>query len=371
MVAPFYRIGLLTLLLVLPALTHADDTDSYATATVQVILSEEQDDAAGFSRTVQTVQLSVESGPLAGEDVITENAILGERADMRLAVGDRVVLERIVQVDGTERLLIREPYRLPSLVLIASIFAALAMIFGGWMGLRSLSGLALSILVLTLFVVPAIGNGHNPLLVSFVGCIVIACTSLYLAHGFHRRTTIALLSTLTTLALALLFSIAAVQMAKLFGMGGEESMFLQLGPLQAVNLRGLLLGGIVIGALGVLDDITTAQTAVIYQLKQANRRLTQTQLYAAGLSVGREHIASLINTLALAYAGASLPLLLLFWSEANSPWWVILNNESIAEEIVRTLVGSAALVLAVPISTWFACRFITGHEHDNGHGHQH
>jgi uncharacterized membrane protein len=141
--------------------------------------------------------------------------------------------------------------------------------------------------------------------------------------------------------------------------------------LQAVNLRGLLLGGIVIGALGVLDDITTTQTAAINEIKRANPRMTRAQLYRSGLSIGREHIASLVNTLALAYAGASLPLLLLFWSDANAPWWVILNSESLVEEIVRTLVGSMTLTLAVPISTWFACKLLKGDGSPAAHAHIH
>ena len=151
-------------------------------------------------------------------------------------------------------------------------------------------------------------------------------------------------------------AVGAVRLASIFGMGTEESVLLQFGPLENIDLRGLLLGGIVIGALGVLDDITTAQTAVVDELRRANPRMTFRQLYAAGISVGREHIASLINTLALAYVGASLPLLMLFTINDAMPLWVTLNSEFIAEEIVRTLVGSSALLIAVPISTWCAAQ---------------
>jgi uncharacterized membrane protein len=152
-------------------------------------------------------------------------------------------------------------------------------------------------------------------------------------------------------------------------------MFLQFGQLQQVNLRGLLLGGIIIGCLGVLDDITTAQTAAIDEIGKANPKMTFKELHRAGISVGREHIASLINTLALAYVGASLPLLLLFTVQEESPFWVVLNSEFLAEEIIRTLVGSSTLLFAVPITTWLAAYFFrndrTKPSLHTGHGHHH
>ena len=162
-----------------------------------------------------------------------------------------------------------------------------------------------------------------------------------------------------------------VYLGKLFGMGTEESIFIQSGVLQEVNLRGLLLGGIIIGALGVLDDITTAQTAAIDELSKANHKLGFAELYKAGTSIGREHIASLINTLALAYVGASLPILLLVSLNEDMPWWVMVNSEFIAEEIVRTLVGSSTLLLAVPISTWLAARTFAYGNHTQAKGHAH
>ncbi len=148
-------------------------------------------------------------------------------------------------------------------------------------------------------------------------------------------------------------AVAAVSFTHLFGMGSEESLFI-LGDLPGISLKGLLLGGIMLGLLGVLDDITTAQSAVVDELKQANQSLSFSELYRRGLSVGREHIASLINTLFLAYAGASLPLFLLFSLNQGQELWMIFNNEMIAEEIVRTLVGSTGLILAVPITTALA-----------------
>jgi len=349
----------------------SDPYQDFARAKVLEIINETQDNDYGFERVVQTVRLRVMSGQYEGQEFTLENGILNGRADMTLAEGETVVVERLRKPDGSTDWLIREKYRLPALLWLIILFFIAAIVLGGRTGAFSVIGLAVSILILALFIVPRIVAGQNPLLISSLGAAFIACTSLYLAHGFKKRTTVALISTLITLALSVIVALLFVSAAKLFGMGSEEAVFLQLGPLQVVNLRGLLLGGIVIGALGVLDDITTAQTAAIDELSRANPRYNFQKLYGAGVSIGREHIASLINTLALAYVGASLPLLLLFTINQDTPPWMILNSEFIAEEIVRTLVGSLTLLLAVPISTFLAAWFFQ-HGHSTGEdGHLH
>jgi uncharacterized membrane protein len=149
----------------------------------------------------------------------------------------------------------------------------------------------------------------------------------------------------------------------LTGGGTEEAFYLQIGVLSTLNLRGLLLGGIIIGALGVLDDITTAQTAAVDEISKANPSLRFEELVKRGHSIGREHITSLVNTLALAYVGASLPLLLIFSAAHSEPLWVLLNREYIIEELVRTLIGSITLILGVPISTLLAALFLRADPH--------
>ena len=304
----------------------------------------------------------------------------GEAVEVRndfgvnLEAGDTVIVQIANQPNGETAYLIQEQYRLPSLLLLTVLFFAMGVILGGRIGFTSMLGLAVSIAVLLLYVIPGIVNGGNPLLISVTGSALIACTALYLAHGFNRRTSLALLSTVITLVLATVMALVFVHLAKLFGMGSEEARFIQTGFTEPINLRGLLLGGIIIGALGVLDDITTAQTAAIDELSRANHSLGYKELFASGTSIGREHIASLINTLALAYIGASLPMFVLFYVNEDMPWWVILNSEFIAEEVVRTLVGSATLLLAVPISTYIAAKAFANGNHTNvkgGHCHGH
>ncbi len=371
---------LLAFLIVAPsaaAQNAAAPSEEFFTARITAVSDTERETVLGMERALQTLTLRLEGGPDAGKEISQENGVLPGREDTRFAVGERVVVSRQTDAAGTVTYLLREKYRIPQLLWLTAFFVVLALAFGGLTGVTSLLGLGVSIGIIIGFVIPRIIAGSDPLLVSLAACGAIACTSLYLAHGFHKRTSIALLSTVLTLTLAAALDVAFVHIAKIFGMGSEESMYLQTGLLENVNLRGLLLGGILIGCLGVLDDVTTAQTAAIDEISKANPRLTVRQLQAAGQSVGREHIASLINTLALAYAGASLPLLLLLHTQGDYPLWVTVNGEFFAEEIVRTLVGSSTLLLAVPISTWLAAFLLQGargggsggriHHHHHGH----
>jgi len=363
---------------VLPAIAQEPQgslpDEVFATARVEQILSERQDNAYGFDRVVQTVKFRFTNGPEEGEEFQTENVILNDRADMRLRAGETVIIDTQTNANGEVTRLIRDKYRLPNLLWLVAFFIVLTLIFGGLTGITSIAGLAVSVAILMLYVIPRIVAGSDPLTTSLVGSVAIACTSLYLAHGFNRRTSVALLSTIVTLGLSALMAVAFVYAAKLFGFGSEESLFLQTGLLENVNLRGLLLGGMIIGCLGVLDDVTTAQTAAIAEIAKASPALPFRDLLKAGKSVGKEHIASLINTLALAYVGASLPLFLLLTTMNDYPLWVTLNSEFLAEEIVRTLVGSATLLVAVPISTWFAAKAFQGgrfQSEGRGHGHSH
>lgn len=353
-----------------PVLTAAQPAanDTYLTGTVVEVLGEERRDDLGIARTIQRVRLEVSDGTTQ----LLENAVVdGEPGQRLVAAGETVTIERLVREDGSTMYLIRDAYRLPALLWLCIGFLALTVIFGRLTGITSTLGLALSIAVLAGGVMPLIAAGHDPLLVSLGGAVIIACTSLLLAHGFRRRTYIALLSTLLTLGASTLLALLAVWLSALSGLGSEETVFLQTGTLAGVDLRGLLLGGIIIGCLGVLDDITTAQTAAVDEISRANPSLGERELMRAGMSVGREHIASLTNTIALAYAGASFPLLLLLSAESRYPLWSTLNSEFFAEEIVRTLVGSATLVLAVPLSTWLAVRFLRGRPHDHRDLHHH
>lgn len=336
--------------------TNPDQLGEYYVAKVTEIIEQGKSDE--FEQEYEIVKVKLLNGPEIGKEFEIRNDLLPELKEGRtVKVGEKVILNQnsLYQDSGY---VIAEKYRISAIIIIFLIFISLVVISSGIKGIRSIAGLAFSIFVLIRFVVPAILAGKDALTVSIIGALVIATASIYLAHGFSRRTTLAAISTLITITISALLAGFYVYASKLFGLGSEESYFLQFAEGQKIDMRGLLLGGIIFGALGVLDDVTTAQTAAIDEIKNANPRLGFDELYKRGLSVGKEHIASLINTLALAYIGSSFPILLLFTLNKFEPVWIALNGEFIAEEIIRTLVGSSALVLAVPISTFIASRYL-------------
>lgn len=333
--------------------------DEYSRAVVVDVTDEQpSQDIAGYSQIVQKVKLKIISGSEKDKEIDVEHgSLFAITDDQKVSKGETVVITKTQGPTG-ELYYITDKYRMDGIFVIFAIFIALVLFFGKVRGVTSLLGLLLSVLVLIKYVVPQILAGRDPVLVSVMGALVIAVLSLYMAHGINRRTTVALFSTIATLFISAVLAIVYVKFSQLTGTGSEEAIFLRMGPLGNIDLKGLLLGGIIIGALGVLDDITISQSTMIDELRQANPSLSKAELYKRGTRLGREHIASLINTLALAYVGASFPLLMLFSVSQDIPFWLTLNSEFIIEEVVRTLVGSSALILAVPISTFMAAYFL-------------
>jgi len=231
--------------------------------------------------------------------------------------------------------------------------------FGRWRGLGALAGLALTFAVLLFFIVPAILDGRSPVLVAIVGAAAIMLTVLYLTHGFNLTTTVAVAGTLISLTITAALSALVTAATRLTGVADETSGYLNITQ-GDVNMRGLLLAGIVIGSLGVLDDVTVTQSATVTELAVANPAYGFRRLYRAATRVGRAHIASVINTIVLAYAGASLPLMLLF-AAGSTPVDQLLTGELIAQEFVRAAVGTIGLIAAVPITTALASFLVAGH----------
>jgi uncharacterized membrane protein len=285
----------------------------------------------------------------------------GERAELQILVdadvptlhpGDEVVLGYSPERAPGQQYSFHDFQRRLPLLLLLGLFALSVLGLGRWQGLRALAGLAISLAVVLAFVLPAILDGANPVLVALVGATVIATVTLYVAHGFSAQTTVALLGTLTSLALVGLLAWGFIGVTRLTGLASQEAILVQLARGQ-VNLEGLLLAGVILGTLGVLDDVTVTQVSAVSQLRRANPALPPRELYRSAVAVGRDHIASTVNTLVLAYTGASLPLLLLV-RQASRPLTRVLTGEAIATEIVRTLVGSVGLVASVPLTTLLA-----------------
>ncbi|MCT9076422.1 YibE/F family protein [Streptomyces fulvoviolaceus] len=241
--------------------------------------------------------------------------------------------------------------RLP-MALLAGIFALVVVVVGRMRGVMALVALAVSFLILTFFILPAILQGSNPLVVAVIGASAIMLIALYMCHGLSARTSVAVLGTLLSLLLIGVLGSGFIGWAALTG-NTDDNTGLIHGLYPSIDMSGLLLAGVIIGSLGVLDDVTVTQTSAVWELHEANPTMGWRGLYRAGIRIGRDHIASVVNTLVLAYAGAALPLLLLF-SIAQSSVGTVANSELVAEEIVRTLVGSIGLVASVPVTTLLA-----------------
>ncbi|MEU9604061.1 YibE/F family protein [Streptomyces sp. NPDC048057] len=243
------------------------------------------------------------------------------------------------------------------LAVVAGIFALAVVLVGRMRGVMALIALVISFAVLTLFILPAILAGSNPLVVAVVGASAIMLIALYMCHGLTARTSVAVLGTLISLLLIGLLGSVFIEWAVLSG-NTDDNTGLIHGLYPEIDMSGLLLAGVIIGSLGVLDDVTVTQTSAVWELRQADPTMGPRALYRAAIRIGRDHIASVVNTLVLAYAGAALPLLLLF-TIAQSGVATVANSELVAEEIVRTLVGSIGLVASVPVTTALAALVVS------------
>ncbi|MGC4999494.1 YibE/F family protein [Streptomyces sp. DT195] len=243
------------------------------------------------------------------------------------------------------------------MALLAGIFAVAVVVVGRLRGVMALVALAVSFMVLTLFILPAVLQGSNPLLVAVVGASAIMLIALYMCHGLSARTSVAVVGTLVSLLLIGVLGSQFIGWAALTG-NTDDNTGLIHGLYPSIDMSGLLLAGVIIGSLGVLDDVTVTQTSAVWELHEANPSMGWRGLYRAGIRIGRDHIASVVNTLVLAYAGAALPLLLLF-SIAQSGVGTVATSELVAEEIVRTLVGSIGLVASVPVTTALAALVVS------------
>jgi uncharacterized membrane protein len=297
-------------------------------------------------------------GPDAGTTTTIELSTHSPRT-ASLTVGDQVVLGHQPSVRGFEYALVDRDRR-GALVVLTGIFVIAVVALGRGWGVSALIGLAATLGVLFAFIVPSILEGRDPLLVSVIGSVAIAYTALYLSHGLSTRTTIALIGTLGGLVVAAVLAVMFMGLAEITGLATEEALVLSAVG-SDLDLRGLILGGMMIGALGAIDDMTVTQVSAVWELRDANSGRSPRSLVRAGLRIGRDHVASTVNTLVLAYAGASMPLLILFVL-SDQPAGIVANGELVATEIVRTLVGSIGLVASVPIATILAAHVVRTRE---------
>ena len=266
--------------------------------------------------------------------------------------GQRVRLSILEQAGQPTFYNIRDLERGRPMLALAALFMVAVIAFGRWQGVRSLIGLACSFAVIVGFVVPAILEGGSPVPVALVGAMAIMLLSLYLAHGPGRKTTAAVVGTALALGLTAALTAGFVELASLTGLASDEALnaSFQVG---GISLRGLLLAGIILGGLGVLDDVTVSQASLVFELRRADPAAGFAGLTRGALAVGRDHVSATVNTLFLAYVGASLPLLVLFVSGGEA-LATVATAEAVAVEVVRALCGSVGLIAAVPLTTLLA-----------------
>lgn len=293
------------------------------------------------------IEFEMTDGPYEGESASIELP-----ADSRVREGDAILLTVFETEAGRLVFDFYDFQRSTALWVLVALFAVAVIALGRWRGVGALAGLAVSLFVIVVFALPAILDGTDAVLIAVVAAAAIAYVALFLAHGFHPSTAIALLATLASLLITVVLAQLFVGFTNLTGLSDDNSLLL-FGLGEGVDARGILLAGIVIGSLGVLDDVTVTQVSAVWQLKSVQRELPTRELAGRAMRIGRDHISSTVNTLFLAYAGTALPLLLLFTSAQQSVGSV-LTRELVAVEIVRTLVGSIGLVASVPIATWLA-----------------
>ena len=306
------------------------------------------DDGTGFlppgAVEVRAV-VRLEDGSLVTIDAVDETGLFEEGLPVEVAV---------ITAEGqpVQYGIVDVPRGRPLLVL-AVLFVAAVVAFGRLQGVRALVGLAASAVVIVGWLVPSLLGERDPVLVAVVGATAIMLVTLPLAHGLSAKMMAAAVGTASALLLTAGLAWAFVAAARVTGLAEEEAQFVLFATGRPIDLRGLLLAGIILGGLGVLDDVTISQASTAFELRRADPGAPTRAVYAAAVRVGRDHVAATVNTLVLAYAGAALPLLLLF-SIGGEPLGSLLTSELVAIEIVRTLVGSIGLVAAVPLTTALA-----------------
>jgi uncharacterized membrane protein len=326
-------------------------------AKVTQIIEDGEIDLGGTVQRYQIARVELLEGKYRG---ITMEIDYGKRQILSNAVylqpDDSVLVTVGSRPDGVLTAYFVDFVRANSLLWLTVIFVAVILAISRWKGLRSLLSLAFSLLVIIGYIIPHILAGEDPLLVSIIGSVILLGVTLYLTYGWNLKTHAAVVSMIFVLLITGTLAGLFVFFTRLTGSGDENALFLIQMLNTQINLRGLLLGGMIIGALGVLDDLVTTQASAVFELHRANESLGFRPLFQFAMRIGQDHVAATVNTLVLAYAGAALPMLLMF-SLGRGNYGFLINFEFIAEEIVRTLVGSLGLVTAVPLTTAIAILF--------------
>ena len=319
------------------------------------IKEEKEIKTTGKKQLYQKLEIQITKGSLKDKIITVENGIIPLANIQKYYPNDKVTINYTKDNNGKEVFYIKDYIRRTPLLILFTIFVVLTIAIAKIRGLMSLIGMIFSFLMIFYSILPNILNGANPIAAVILASIFIVPVTFYLSHGLNKKTMVAIFGTFISLIITGLLATFFVELTKLTGFSSEEAGFLQIFKQGGINMKGILLTGIIIGVLGVLDDITVSQAAVVFQLREVNKKLSGREVYQKAMTVGQDHISSMVNTLILVYTGAALPLFLLFVYSPHS-FFEMINYEIVAEEIVRTLVGSIGLILAVPITTYLAVK---------------
>lgn len=337
---------------------------TYRAEVVRVLESELVEiPGTGTERLFQTIEARLLEGEAKGDIITVNNDYLA------LTRGDKLFVLHYTDFDGTAQYSVQDVDRRGALVVLLILFVAGIVALGGWYGVRALISLAASLFVLAYVLVPGLLAGWPPLLTCFVVATAVLGGAIFLTHGWNRESLIAFGGTLAAVAFTLVLAAWSVSFAHLSGFSADESVALNFNTRGALDIVALLVGGIIIGALGVLDDVAITQVSVVRELLAGHRERSRKEVFFRAMRVGREHVGAVINTLALAYVGVSLPLVLLMHLSPASGS-ALFNMEIFATEIVRTVVGSFGIILAVPLVTLLAVWYLP-RDSDGGAAHVH
>jgi uncharacterized membrane protein len=347
-----------------------EDKELMLLGQVEKVLTTKIDDVPNTEVTAVYTTLKVKL--LDGEQ--KDTSIVTEDSSFNVAEGDKVYVRYVITKDGDEYYSIAEIYRLDGLLLLVGIFIGAVLLFGRKQGFLSLVALFISFGVIFKLLFPQMLSGGNIVLIATLGALLALFVVMYVTHGFTRLTTSAFLGCTFSVIATLLFARFAADLTKVTGFSSEESVFLNMATNGNLDFVGLLIGGIIIGVIGVIDDVAITQASIVHELRHTDSSLSPKVLYGKAIKIGRDHMGAVINTLILAYTGASLPLILLLYG-SNASFVELINREALTTEIIRSIAGSLGLLLAVPLTTLIAIFLMKNKEYvessKGSHVHRH
>ncbi len=344
---------------------HEDYQGTFRAEIIEVLNQENQYVGGNNPEVIYTsIKVKFLEGP-------KENQIVEFKSNFEhISEGQKIFVNYLVNVGGIERYAITNIDRQNQIYFFVGLFIFVVILFGGWQGVRSILSLIGSFLAIVFILLPSLLHGLHPLLISSLVASVILFVAIFFTHGFNKESLVAYMGTMIAVLLTSLLALYAVWSTKLTGFVGSEATYLNFNTGGTLDFTGLLLGAIIIGVLGVLDDIAITQAAIVTELYSSNKEISRMEVYKRAMRIGKEHVGALVNTLVLAYTGSALPLLLLF-KVYEYNFSTIINLEIFATEIIRAIIGSIGLILTVPIVTLLAIVYLKNYQSKHPHNHVH